>query len=121
MRLLQSGVPFSVIALWLGHESTTTTHRYVEADLAMKDQALARLQARAFAPWERKGPKNNQSVSEIQVASSKLPIEEHPGYGGFPSCAVTKRRTVSCNRQSRSVGQPREASETPAERVQGRS
>jgi site-specific recombinase XerD len=44
MRLLQSGVAFSVIALWLGHESATTTHRYVEADLAMKNSALARLQ-----------------------------------------------------------------------------
>ncbi len=45
MHLLQSGVPFNVIALWLGHESTTTTHRYVEADLAMKEKALARLDA----------------------------------------------------------------------------
>ena len=27
------------------HESTTTTHRYVEADLAMKEKALARLEA----------------------------------------------------------------------------
>jgi len=45
MHLLQSGVPFNVIALWLGHESTTTTHRYVEADLAMKQKALARLEA----------------------------------------------------------------------------
>ena len=44
MHLLQSGVPFNVIALWLGHESTTTTHRYVEADLTMKEKALARLQ-----------------------------------------------------------------------------
>jgi site-specific recombinase XerD len=44
MHLLQSGVPFNVIALWLGHESTTTTHRYVEADLAMKEKALGRLQ-----------------------------------------------------------------------------
>lgn len=44
MHLLQSGVAFSVIALWLGHESTTTTHRYVEADMAMKEKALARLQ-----------------------------------------------------------------------------
>jgi integrase len=41
---LQSGVDFSVIALCLGHESVNTTHRYVEADLAMKDKALARLQ-----------------------------------------------------------------------------
>ena len=45
MHLLQSGVPFNVIAMWLGHESTTTTHRYVEADLAMKEKALARLEA----------------------------------------------------------------------------
>jgi site-specific recombinase XerD len=45
MHLLQSGVPFNVIALWLGHESTATTHRYVEADLAMKEKALARLEA----------------------------------------------------------------------------
>lgn len=44
-HLLQSGVPFNVIALWLGHESVTTTHRYVEADLAMKEKALARLEA----------------------------------------------------------------------------
>jgi site-specific recombinase XerD len=43
MHLLQSGVAFNVIALWLGHESPNTTHRYVEADLAMKEKALARL------------------------------------------------------------------------------
>ena len=44
MHLLQSGVPFNVIALWLGHRSTTTAHRYVEADLGMKEKALARLE-----------------------------------------------------------------------------
>ena len=44
MHLLQSGVAFNVIALWLGHESPNTTHRYVEADLAMKQKALARLE-----------------------------------------------------------------------------
>jgi integrase/recombinase XerD len=40
MHLLQSGVDISVIALWLGHESPTTTHQYVEADLTMKAKAL---------------------------------------------------------------------------------
>lgn len=45
MHLLQSGVPFNVIALWLGHESVNTTHRYVEANLQMKEEALARLEA----------------------------------------------------------------------------
>lgn len=44
MHLLQFGVDISVIALWLGHESPRTTHQYVEADLAMKERALARLQ-----------------------------------------------------------------------------
>lgn len=43
MHLLQSGVDITVIALWLGHEDTTTTHHYVEADLAMKEAALKRL------------------------------------------------------------------------------
>ena len=45
MHLLQSGVPFNIIALWLGHESTNTTHRYVEANLERKEKALARLEA----------------------------------------------------------------------------
>jgi integrase/recombinase XerD len=40
MHLLQSGVDITVIALWLGHESTATTHMYIEADLALKEKAL---------------------------------------------------------------------------------
>ena len=40
MHLLQSGVDITVIALWLGHESTATTHMYVEADLTMKKRAI---------------------------------------------------------------------------------
>ncbi|MGD8914006.1 MAG: tyrosine-type recombinase/integrase [Candidatus Thiodiazotropha sp.] len=40
MHMLQAGVDVTVIALWLGHESPATTHRYLEADLAMKEQAL---------------------------------------------------------------------------------
>ena len=43
MELLQAGVDRSVIALWLGHESIETTHIYVEADLATKERALAKL------------------------------------------------------------------------------
>ncbi len=42
MELLQSGVDRSVIALWLGHESMETTQVYLHADLALKEQALAR-------------------------------------------------------------------------------
>jgi site-specific recombinase XerD len=43
MHLLQAGVDISVIALWLGHESPVTTHHYVQADLAMKERAMAKL------------------------------------------------------------------------------
>jgi integrase/recombinase XerD len=40
--LLQAGVDRAVIALWLGHESVETTQMYLDADLAMKERALAR-------------------------------------------------------------------------------
>jgi len=42
MRLLHAGIDTTVIALWLGHESTQTTQAYVHADLALKENALAR-------------------------------------------------------------------------------
>jgi site-specific recombinase XerD len=40
MELLQAGVDRSVIALWLGHESIETTQIYLDADLALKEEAL---------------------------------------------------------------------------------
>ena len=43
MDLLQAGVDRAVIALWLGHESVETTQVYLEATLAMKEQALAKM------------------------------------------------------------------------------
>ena len=42
MALLHAGVDITVIALWLGHDSPTSTRAYLHADLAMKEQALAR-------------------------------------------------------------------------------
>ncbi len=30
-------------SLWLGHESPVNTHNYIEADLTMKEHALAKL------------------------------------------------------------------------------
>ncbi len=41
MNLLVHGVDISVIALWLGHESTETTQIYLHADMGLKEQALA--------------------------------------------------------------------------------
>jgi integrase/recombinase XerD len=42
MRLLNAGNDITVIALWLGHESTQTTQIYLHADLGLKERALAR-------------------------------------------------------------------------------
>ena len=42
MRLLEAGVDTSIIALWLGHASPTTTQVYLHAHLALKERALAR-------------------------------------------------------------------------------
>ncbi len=56
MHLMQSGVDITVIALWLGHEHPSTTHIYMEADLAMKEQALSRLQPIVTAPTRYRPP-----------------------------------------------------------------
>jgi site-specific recombinase XerD len=42
MELLQHGVDLTVIALWLGHESPETTQIYAQANLEMKEKALAK-------------------------------------------------------------------------------
>jgi integrase/recombinase XerD len=42
MLLRAGNVDIATIALWLGHESTKTTHIYEHADPALKEQAIAR-------------------------------------------------------------------------------
>jgi integrase/recombinase XerD len=42
MRFLEAGVDSAVIALWLGHESITTTSIYLHADMNLKRAALDR-------------------------------------------------------------------------------
>ena len=41
MGLLRRGVDLSVIALWLGHESSETTQIYMHADMQLKERVLA--------------------------------------------------------------------------------
>ena len=42
MEMLQAGVDRAVIALWLGHESVETTQIYLNANLALKEEVLAK-------------------------------------------------------------------------------
>jgi site-specific recombinase XerD len=65
MHLLQAGVDITVIALWLGHESPVTTHGYVEADLAMKERALA-----TIAPPEIKRKRYRPSDAVLKFLES---------------------------------------------------
>jgi len=43
LHLLQSGVDISTIAIWLGHEGINTTHKYMEADIEMKQRTLEKM------------------------------------------------------------------------------
>ena len=56
MRLLHAGVDTTVIALWLGHESVETTQVYLQADLAIKQRALARTRPAGIKPARSKPP-----------------------------------------------------------------
>jgi len=45
VSLLVGGVDTSSIALWLGHESPVTTHIYLDANLALKEQILSKMES----------------------------------------------------------------------------
>ena len=45
LRLLEAGVDTTVIVLWLGHEHVDTTAIYLQAHLAIKERALAKIRA----------------------------------------------------------------------------
>jgi site-specific recombinase XerD len=58
VQLLRAGVDRSTIALWLGHEQVETTQMYLDADLTMKERALARtaplsVKGRRYRPPDR--------------------------------------------------------------------
>jgi integrase/recombinase XerD len=50
MHLLHLGVDITAIALWLGHEGTATTHRYIESNLALKKNSLSRIEEMPSIP-----------------------------------------------------------------------
>jgi len=83
MHLLQSGVDLTVIALWLGHESPETTHRYLEADLKMKERALASLQEPPLRTLRyRAGDRLLAFLDGLQImrtTSAACPLSTPPG------------------------------------------
>jgi integrase/recombinase XerD len=56
MALLHAGTDITVIALWLGHESVTTTQIYLQADMELKQRALDRTTPPASLPGRYKPP-----------------------------------------------------------------
>jgi len=56
MALLRRGVDLSVIALWLGHESTETTQVYLHADMQLKERALAHTTSSGLVPKRFRPP-----------------------------------------------------------------
>ena len=58
MNLLQAGVDISTIAIWLGHESIDTTHKYMVADIEIKRKAMEKLDETANASFNYKPSKS---------------------------------------------------------------
>jgi len=56
MLLRARGIDIATIALWLGHESTQTTHIYEHADPALKEQAIARTAPLGAKPGRYRPP-----------------------------------------------------------------
>ncbi|HEY6792057.1 MAG TPA: tyrosine-type recombinase/integrase [Trebonia sp.] len=56
MRLLAAGTDIAVIALWLGHEQTSTTAIYLHADMTQKEEAIAKTAPPGTSPGRYKPP-----------------------------------------------------------------
>ena len=56
MTLLHAGVDITVIALWMGHESPATTRVYLHADMALKENAIARTTPPGTQPGRYQAP-----------------------------------------------------------------
>ena len=50
MNLLISGVDISTIAIWLGHSSIETTHKYMVADMELKRKAMEKREVLVIVP-----------------------------------------------------------------------
>ena len=71
LELLQAGVDRAVIAMWLGHGSVETTQVYLEATLAMKEQALAKTSSPHGTPGRYHPADQLLNFLDSSVASTK--------------------------------------------------
>ena len=97
MRLLHAGVDITMIALWLGHESTDTTQIYLHADLALKERALDRTTPPDTRPGRYRPP---DTAARVPREPLTISVHHRPAIPGrVPSrtrhCPSAKRsRTV---------------------------
>ena len=56
MSLLHTGIDYTIISLWLGHESVESTQIYIHADLRLKEQAMERTRPTDVPPGRYKPP-----------------------------------------------------------------
>jgi hypothetical protein len=85
-------VPINVIALWLGHESPTTTHQYVEANLAMKEKALGEVFRDCRNPDAAKLEPALPRLAERGLAKRRSSSSSFQ----TPPCDYEKLRTGGC-------------------------
>ena len=52
MAMLGAGIDISTIAIWLGHETIQTTHKYMVADMTIKEDAIERIRG----DWQAGNP-----------------------------------------------------------------
>jgi site-specific recombinase XerD len=57
MNMLQAGVDISSVAIYLGHESIETTHKYLVSDVEMKRKAFAKVHEVDGSPKDYKATK----------------------------------------------------------------
>ena len=87
MELLQAGVDRAVIALWLGHESVETTQIYLDANLALKEDALKKT-----SPVERLGRTIQARRSAAVVSAQPLTPGTMPYEDQGHTRATARRR-----------------------------
>lgn len=64
MAMLAAGVDIATVAIWLGHESINTTHKYVVSDMRIKEEALAKVR-RDWGVRPRRPYKADRSVLDF--------------------------------------------------------